>query len=149
MLKKIKIILASTFVMAGMMLPVGVAHADESFTNPVQATSAVCAGVNSVSGERGDCKSQSGVNKLVKMVINLMSWLVGVVCVIMIIISGYKYMTSGGDTAKVKSAKTTLLYALLGLAIVGLAQLLVNFTLSKSTKITGSVQSNFAESIRQ
>ncbi len=49
----------------------------------------------------------------------------------MIIIGGFKYVTSTGDSASISSAKNTILYALVGLAVVSLAQVLVHFVLNK------------------
>lgn len=57
-------------------------------------------------------------------------WVVGVagvVCLIFIILGGVSYTTSNGDAAKVKKAKDTILYALIGLAIVGLAEVITAF----------------------
>ncbi len=57
-------------------------------------------------------------------------WVVGVagvVCLIFIILGGVGYTTSNGDAAKVKKAKDTILYALIGLAIVGLAEVITAF----------------------
>lgn len=72
------------------------------------------------------------VNRIIKLVINILSLIVGVVAVIMIIISGLKYITSGGDTNNVTSAKNTILYAIIGLIIVALAQVIVRFVLDKA-----------------
>jgi hypothetical protein len=58
---------------------------------------------------------------------------VGVIAVIMIIIGGLKYVTSGGDSSAVGSAKNTIIYALVGLVVVALAQALVKFVLAKTT----------------
>jgi hypothetical protein len=54
----------------------------------------------------------------------------------MILVSAFKYITSNGDATKIGSAKTTLIYALVGLAIAALAQALVHFVLSESTSAT-------------
>ena len=53
----------------------------------------------------------------------------GIAPIIMIFVAGFKYMTSGGDANKVGSAKTTLIYAIIGLALAALAQLLVKTVL--------------------
>ena len=47
----------------------------------------------------------------------------------MIIWGGIKYVTSGGDSAGVTSAKNTILYAVIGLVVALLAYTLVNFVL--------------------
>lgn len=76
----------------------------------------------------GDC-SGAGVTDLVHTVVVVLSYFVGVVAVIMIILAGFKYITSGGDANKVGSAKNTLIYAMVGIAVAALAQLIVKFVL--------------------
>ncbi len=56
------------------------------------------------------------------------------VAVIMIIVGGLRYITSGGSDTSVTSAKNTILYAIIGLIIVALAQIMVRFVLSKVTQ---------------
>jgi hypothetical protein len=72
-------------------------------------------------------------------VVQVLSFVVGAAAVIMIVVAGLKYVTSGGDSAKVGSAKSTLVYALIGLAIAVLAHLLVIFVL-KAANNPASVQ---------
>lgn len=55
--------------------------------------------------------------------------ILGLVCVVVMIIGGVNYMTSAGDAGKVKKAKDTILYGLIGLIICALAFALVNFVL--------------------
>jgi hypothetical protein len=73
----------------------------------------------------------TSVDSVIKTVINILSLVVGVVAVIMIIIGGLKYITSSGDSNNVSSAKNTILYAIIGLVIVALAQVLVRFVLDQ------------------
>jgi type IV secretion system pilin len=65
-------------------------------------------------------------------IISVLSIVVGIAAVITIIVAGLKYVTSGGDSAKVGSAKSTLAYALVGVAIAALAQFLVHFALNRA-----------------
>lgn len=85
----------------------------------------------------GDCSSTGQgtetVNGIVATVVNMLSVLVGVVAVIMIIWGGMRYVTSGGDSGKVTTAKNTIIYALLGLVVVALSQFIVKFVLAKVT----------------
>ena len=53
----------------------------------------------------------------------------GFVCVVVMIIGGVNYMTSAGDSGKVKKAKDTILYGLIGLIVCALAFALVNFVI--------------------
>ena len=81
----------------------------------------------------GECLTESPtttVDGIIKTVIDIFSLVVGVVSVIMIIIGGLKYITSGGDSGNVTGAKNTILYAVVGLVIVALAQVIVRFVLN-------------------
>jgi TRAP-type C4-dicarboxylate transport system permease small subunit len=83
-----------------------------------------------------ECSSSDATTKLsnlVHTIVNLLSAIVGIVAVIMIIVGGLRYITSGGNDTSVTSAKNTILYAIIGLIIVALAQVLVRFTLNKIT----------------
>ena len=73
------------------------------------------------------------VNSIVTSVINILSLVVGVVAVIMIIIGGLRYITSGGDSGQVGNAKNTILYAVVGLIVVALAQIIVRFVVNRAT----------------
>lgn len=86
-----------------------------------------------------DCKtstsgSESHFQKVLARIINIFSLIVGVVAVIMIIFGGFKYITSGGEPEKIKTAKQALVYALIGLIIVALAQIIVKFVLNQAAK---------------
>ena len=48
----------------------------------------------------------------------------------MIIIGGFAYVTSAGEPQKLKGAKDTILYALIGLAVAIFAQLIISFVMS-------------------
>ena len=61
----------------------------------------------------------------------------GVLAIIMVIVAGFKYIVSGGDSGKVGSAKNTLIYALVGIAIAVFAQFLVHFVINASNKAAG------------
>jgi|AntRauTorckE6833_2_1112554.scaffolds.fasta_scaffold24274_5 TRAP-type C4-dicarboxylate transport system permease small subunit len=76
------------------------------------------------------------VDTVITRVINLFSYIVGVISVIMIIIGGLKYITSSGDATNVSSAKNTILYAVIGLVIVVMAQVIVRFVLASTVTPT-------------
>lgn len=99
-------------------------------------------------GSGNDCTTKNSnsvdLNSIVKVIINVLSIVVGIVAVVMIIIGGLKYITSSGDSNNITSAKNTILYAIIGLVIVALAQFIVQFVLNKATggKKTGFVTSH-------
>jgi hypothetical protein len=89
----------------------------------------VCAGLP------GGCAANSDnkINSTLKSVVGILSSIVGAVAVIMLIISGFRYVTSGGDSNKIASAKNTLIYAIVGIVVVALAQFIVQFVLDRAT----------------
>lgn len=62
-------------------------------------------------------------------IINAVVAALGIVCVVVMIIGGVNYMTSSGDAGKVKKAKDTILYGLIGLVVCVLAFAIVNFVI--------------------
>ena len=62
-------------------------------------------------------------------IINVVIGILGIICVIVIIIGGVGYMTSAGDSGKVKKAKDTILYGIIGLVVCVLAFAIVNFVI--------------------
>jgi hypothetical protein len=97
----------------------------------------LCHGVQDFNVTTGTATCQEAnpnrVSDLVKEIINILSVIVGIVAVIMIIIGGFRYITSGGSSEKVTAAKNTILYAIIGLVIVALSQVIVRFVLTKTT----------------
>lgn len=90
-------------------------------------------GAESTDPDSADVDATERVNNIIRLVINIFSLIVGVISVIMIIIGGLKYITSGGDSGNVSGAKNTILYAIIGLVVVALAQVIVRFVLEKTT----------------
>ena len=81
-----------------------------------------------IPGERADA------DNVVYNIINGFMGIVGLIAVIVIIIGGYQYMTSTGDPGKVKKAKETILYGIIGLIVIVLAAVIVNFVIKSVTE---------------
>lgn len=130
MMKKIKnmlIVAASVFALSAPALLPSVASAQNINSN-------LCAGASASLSSGTDCsgaQATNSLNNIIKLVINLFSVIVGIVSVIMIIIGGLKYITSGGEASNISGAKNTIIYAIVGLVIVALAQFIVHFVLGK------------------
>lgn len=133
LINKLSVIMASlAFAIVPLALPVAVGAQD------IQGN--ICAGANLEVGNT-DCEQgapEDTVNNIIKTVIDIFSLVVGVVSVIMIIIGGLKYITSGGDSGNVSGAKNTILYAIVGLVIVALAQIIVRFVLNRVSNPSGA-----------
>jgi len=114
-------------IVGGMMiLPVAV-YAD--------ASKDICEGVGGTSAGGSGCTPPAGskeVTSVVPVVVNILSFIVGVAAVIMLIIGGLKYITSSGDPNSISSAKNTILYAIIGLIVAAFAQGIVRFALTKT-----------------
>lgn len=67
-------------------------------------------------------------------IINVIIGIVGFLAVVMIIYGGIQYTTSAGAADKVKSAKDTIMYGIIGLVVALLAFAIVNFVLANVFK---------------
>ena len=67
-------------------------------------------------------------------IVNILGIIAGVLSVLFLIIGGISYITSEGDPAKKKKKKSTVLYAVIGLAVSILAPLIVGYVLEFSPK---------------
>lgn len=92
----------------------------------------VCKGI-AASSSSGVCSDSSRltINTVLKTVVNVLSAVAAIMAVIMLVIAGFKYITSEGDSGKVNSARSTLTYALVGILVVALSQSLVRFVLDR------------------
>ena len=98
-----------------------------SLHSPVRADNASAEAA--CQGLPGGCTANPGttVQNNVNFVIDLFSWIVGIASIFMIIFGGFKFVTSGGDSGRISSARNTVLYAVIGLAVVAIAQIIVVF----------------------
>lgn len=77
-----------------------------------------------------ESKTES-INDPVQSVVGLLLFAIGTISVIMIIVGGIRYVISNGEAARIKSAKDTILYAVIGLIVSLLAYAIVNFVLNQ------------------
>lgn len=73
--------------------------------------------------------SSTDLTANVASIINGVIGVLGIVAVVVIIVGGVSYMTSAGDSSKVKKAKDTILYGVIGLIIVMLSFAIVNWVI--------------------
>ncbi len=91
-------------------------------------TSADCAKWGSLATDP-DC-GKGDLNNTVTNIINTIIFVIGIIAVAMVIMGGVQYSTSQGDAGKVKKAKDTILYGIIGLVVAILAFAIVNFALN-------------------
>lgn len=78
----------------------------------------------------GGTGATGNLGDLIKKIVNVLLFVLGAVAVIMIVIGGFKYVVSNGDSSAVTSAKNTIMYAVIGLIVALLAYAIVNFVIT-------------------
>jgi len=73
----------------------------------------------------------TGPTGILSRVTSIISTLSGIAAILLIIISGFMYVTANGDSSKLSTARTTIIYAIVGLIIVLLAQTIIIFVINK------------------
>ena len=79
--------------------------------------------------------------KTIADIINVALSLLGIVAVVIILIGGFKWMTSGGDETKVGDARKFIFAGVIGLAIIMSSWALATFVLNKLGTATGVLDS--------
>jgi len=101
--------------------------------NAQTAKSAICADKNTTTNP---------VNKKIKIAADIVALVTGAAAVVMIVISGFTFITAGGsvtgqrsgDTNRLKSARSTLATSIIGLVIIALAWTLISFVTDRLIK---------------
>ncbi len=118
--------IAGSFILASPTQAAGVFTG--ACTDADAKSSAFCADQNKTANP------VTGKNGILYKVTRIISIIAAITAVIMMIVGGFMYITSGGDAAKANTARHTILYAAVGLVVIGMAQgiiaLIVN-TVSK------------------
>ena len=127
-MKKTLLIIASILSLAFTSVPfLSLNSYATQATPPPSAKQQVQQGIN----DAGGTTNTTSANTLIKNIVNTMLFLVGVLSVIMIIYGGIQYVISVGDSGKVAKAKTTIIYAIVGLIVAILSYAIVNFVISQ------------------
>jgi hypothetical protein len=127
MKRKISAFLATLAVALSFAPAAPVLAATNVFENTCQASG---------SGQSTACQQSgadplTGPNGLITNVTKIVSYLTGVAAIIMVLVAGFMFITSDGDSSKVASARQTAIYALVGVVITVGAQGIVVFVLTK------------------
>lgn len=119
-----KIIIALVSVFALLLVPLTPVSAVDVFENCTgdAANTTICRATNN--------DKLFGAGGLWNNILNIFTYVIGAVAVLMIIIGGLRYITSNGDSQQITSAKNTILYAVVGLVLAAMANAIVNFVLT-------------------
>lgn len=88
------------------------------------ATTSVCRDIKTQEGS-----DSNPVLNTLKIALNVLAFIAGAAAVILLIVNGLRLILSNGDSNGVSSARSGLIYVLVGLAVVVLARVIVVFLL--------------------
>ena len=116
-------ILAAGILMFGLL---GVFTPAVSAANGIDICSKENGSDNSVYCQNKD-KGEGQVNGIIKTIVEVLLTAVGAISIIMIVIGGILFALSSGDAQKAAKARSTILYAVVGLIVSVFASAIVNF----------------------
>lgn len=122
-MRNVKNIILSLAVVAG--IGALFISSDHAFAVNVIKDGCTNSGASAVCANTGET-----VGPLVNKVVNILLYVLGAIAVIMIVIGGVMYTTSGGDAGGIKKAKDTILYAVIGLVVAIFAYAIINFVVN-------------------
>ena len=120
-----------TFVVSASIVGIGFVAPQVGYAQ--DASSAVCEALGAADTEECTEGDGSQVNNIIRIALNILSFAAGIIAVIALIISGLKYITSQGDASSISSARSSVIYAIVGITIVVLAQVIVRFVINTAT----------------
>lgn len=82
----------------------------------------------------GGGSSTADPKEIIQTIVHVLLFLIGAIAVIMIIIGGFRYVISQGDSGNVTSAKNTIMYAVIGLIVAIFAWAIVDFVIDNLAK---------------
>jgi len=120
----LKIFILSAFALLGVF----------AISPPAYAANGVfkqaCNGSSSVvcdQQKNGEAKTLGFVRNIIELLLTV----IGIISVIVIIVGGIRFTTSNGNAEQIKSAKNTILYAIIGLVVAVLAFPIATFVLNQ------------------
>jgi len=125
---KLSLIIA---IFSGMLLAPLPAAAAINCASPASAQEQIQCGACGAAGAT-TCNPAPATKKLgdtIATVINIISVFGGALAVLMIIVGGFRYITSGGSPEGTKGARQTIVYAIIGLVVIAVAQIIVHFVI--------------------
>ncbi len=106
-----------------------------AIATPVLAVPSFCDSITSnpppVCNELRSKPAENPVVKTISRGVSVLAIVIGAASVIMIMVGGIRYSLSSGDQARIKSAKDTILYSVIGIFVAASAQLIVVFILNR------------------
>lgn len=124
------LIVSATLALTSFALPIAV-HAQGQ--NPFQQAQTQ---VTNVGTQAGIGTSNATLPEIIGRIINILLGFIGIVLLLIVLYAGFEWMTAGGDSKKVESAKGRIGNAVVGLIILVAAFAISNFVLGSLVNVT-------------
>ncbi len=126
-----------------LLIPISIAYISSSV---FAADNTIPTGINSICAQAaannggtrpGFCNdtssppTQNPAYSVFSTVLDILSWAIGIISVIVIIIAGIRMITSSGDSKSFSSARDSILYAVIGIVVFAVSQIILYFVISK------------------
>jgi hypothetical protein len=80
---------------------------------------------------QGPCSSEAACTNNIESIFNIVFGIAGALALLMIVVSGFRYIVSAGDPQGTSKAKSGIVYALVGLIVAIMADAIVNFVINR------------------
>lgn len=120
-IKRVTTGLATLALVAGFVAPLVSVSTASAFDGGINS------GYQSAKGEGQPEELTAEGDGVFTIIVNVLLFIIGAISVIMLIIGGIRYTTSGGNQQSVEAAKNTILYAIIGLVVAILAYAVVKW----------------------
>ena len=129
MIKRLAVVIGVFAMFSIFAMSIVAMHTSAAPLFMADSKSLACDGATLVTGGDCDPATGDGVSGIVDSVVTIFAWGLGILSVLFIMYGGFKYVTNGGDSNKLSSAKNTILFAIVGLVIAALAQTVVKYVI--------------------
>lgn len=123
MIKKLKLILSIALLFSAISAPIVALNSPQV---DAQAANQIRKGVNQAGGD----KNKTSLPAFIENITNILLFLVGVIAVIAIVISGLRFVTANGNQDQISSARNGIIYAVIGIAVAIMAYAIVRFVVN-------------------
>ena len=93
--------------------------------------------LNNAAGVAGFANNETDLAVIIGKIVKVVIQFLGLIALVIILIGGFQWMTSGGDEEKIKSARRLMTNGVIGMAIVVLAYAIAVFVIGKLGYISG------------
>jgi hypothetical protein len=82
---------------------------------------------------RPEGASSRSLEEVISTIINILFYVVGSIAILFLIIGGFQFIVAAGNPQGIQTAKSTVLYVVIGLTIVSLSNVAVQFIIKQLT----------------